>query len=193
MPGGDRISLSLEPSAKALKATYDRDALLTMLFRETDRAQRMKTALCLLAIGIDATGDEFPLPNTHAHDEFPRQVASRLLRHLRSYDLLGRIGEKTFLAVLPGCEDTVAAALAERITRLVFAQQFTTSGISLKLAPSFGIAASEGRSPIVVLRAAEEALCRARQLGPGAICNCGHQGVVDSIKASEEFATPRNS
>ncbi len=192
MSGGDRISLSLESSV-AVTGTYDRDALLTMLFRETDRAQRMKTALCLLAIGFDATGDDFPLPNTPAHDEFPRQVASRLLRQLRSYDLLGRVGEKTFLAVLPGCEETVAAALAERIANSVFAKQFTTDGISLKLDPSFGIAASEGRSPIVVLRAAEEALCRARQLGPGAICNCGRQGVVDSIKASEAFATPRNS
>lgn len=164
MSGGVQRTASLLPSLDPLTGVYDRTTVLSMLFRETDRAQRMNTALCLLVIGIEVTPDAFPYPTAPIHDELLRQATSRITRQLRSYDLLGRMGENAFLAVLPGCETADAALLAERIIQNVFAKPFLVGCNSVQLTVRFGIAASEGRSPTVVLREAEEVLRKA----PGA-------------------------
>ena len=46
-------SVGIERSTVAIPGAYDRPTLLSILFRETDRVQRMKTALCLILFGID--------------------------------------------------------------------------------------------------------------------------------------------
>lgn len=139
-----------------------------MLFRETDRAQRMKTSLCLLTIGAAVAPDAFPYPSPPIYHELLRQTANRVTRQLRSYDLLGRIAESAFLAVLPGCDAPEALALAERIRREVFGKQFLVGCNSIRVTARFGVALSEGRSPIVVLREAEEALHNAAEPESGA-------------------------
>ncbi len=181
MPGGDRPSPACLPSIDALTGVYDRATLLSMLFRETDRAQRMKTPLCLLLIGVDAPRDSYACPVGEAVEDFLRGVANRIMRQLRSYDSLGRMGDNDLLAVLPGCRPADASTLAERCRRNVFEPQFTVADSSVQLIAYFGIASSEGRSPIVVLREAEQALQRARVEGPASIycCRPGQDALED--------------
>ena len=91
------------------------------------------------------------------------QVAARTARLLRSYDLLGRPGMDEFLVVLPGCAMDNATMLAERLRMDVFSAPFHVGGESIRLSACFGLASSNGRSPVVVLREAEQALGRARE------------------------------
>ena len=74
-----------------------------------------------------------------------------------------------FLVVLPGCSMNNAVMLAERLRMDVFSSPFHVGGESIRLSACFGLATSIGRSPVVVLREAEQALERARDAGPESI------------------------
>ena len=118
------------------------------------------------AIGIHGSAND-------ACDELLCQVARRLGQLLRSYDLLGRPGKDEFLLLLPGCGPEEARVLAERIRADVFCRPFRVEGESIRLSACFGIAASQGRSLVVVLRHAETALQWARTSGPESIPSYG--------------------
>jgi diguanylate cyclase (GGDEF)-like protein len=113
-----------------------------------------------------------------ACDELLRQVVGRTTRLLRSYDLLGRPGMDEFLVVLPGCSTVNAVMLAERLRLDVFSMPFRVAGESIRLSACVGIATSHGRSPVVVLREAEQALLVAKATGP------------ESIQCSGDFPEP---
>lgn len=154
----------LEEQRDTLTGAYNRTTMLSMLFRETDRVQRMKTCLCLVIFELD----DFLLEYKHA-DEVLCGVVNRTTRLLRSYDLMSRIGSGHFLLALPGCDGFNAMLLAERLRTHVFSTPFQSLGKAVLISASFGIASSEGRSPVVVLREAEQALSNAKASGSGRI------------------------
>jgi diguanylate cyclase (GGDEF)-like protein len=149
-----------------LTGVYNRVALLSMLFRETDRVQRLSSPLSLVLFDIDDFGHWNSRLGTEACDELLRMVVGRTSRLLRSYDVLGRPGQDEFLLVLPGCAAENALLLADRLRMDVFSTPFQVGGESIRLSACFGVAVSRGRSPVVVLREAERALQRAREEGP---------------------------
>jgi two-component system, cell cycle response regulator len=73
------------------------------------------------------------------------------------------------LIVLPGCGTHNALMLAERLRMDVFGTPFRLGHEAIRLSACFGLASSLGRSPVVVLREAEQALGLARQSGPETI------------------------
>ena len=152
-----------------LTGIYNRETLLAMLFRETDRVQRMNSSMGLVLFDIDDFGHWNSRLGVDACDELLCQVASRTGALLRSYDLLGRPGMDEFLIALPACSPASAMILAERLRVDVFAVPFKAAGEAIRLSACFGIAASRGRSPVVVLREAEKALEWAKASGPESI------------------------
>ena len=173
-----RLALELETLREAairnaqfdrLTGVYNRETMLSMLFRETDRAQRMNSSLCLLLFDIDDFGHWNSRLGVDACDELLCQVASRTGALLRSYDLLGRPGMDEFLIALPACSLASAMILAERLRVDVFSVPFRVAGDAIRLSACFGIANSSGRSPVVVLREAEKALEYAKAAGPESI------------------------
>jgi diguanylate cyclase (GGDEF)-like protein len=152
-----------------LTGVYNRETMLTMLFRETDRVQRANSPLSLVLFDIDDFGHWNSRLGMEACDELLCQVARRTGSLLRSYDLLGRPGKDEFLIALPNCAIACAMALAERLRGEVFAVTFQVSGEVIRLSACYGVAASHGRSPVVVLREAEKALEWARTAGPETI------------------------
>ncbi len=152
-----------------LTGVYNRETLLAMLFRETDRVQRMKSSLCLVLFDIDDFGHWNSRLGVDACDDLLCQVASRAGSLLRSYDLLGRPGMDEFLVGLPACSPASAMILAERLRVDVFSVAFRVAGETIRLSACFGIANSHGRSPVVVLREAEKALEWAKASGPESI------------------------
>lgn len=164
-----RDNAALSAQMDRLTGVYNRETLLSMLFRETDRVQRMNSSLCLVLFDIDDFGHWNERLGVQACDDLLCQAASRTARLLRSYDLLGRAGNDEFLVALPGCSPVNAVLLAERIRIDVFAAPYRVEGKSIRLSASFGIAASQGRSPVVVLREAEQALQTAKAAGPESI------------------------
>jgi diguanylate cyclase (GGDEF)-like protein len=149
-----------------LTGVFNREALLTHLFRETDRVQRLNSSLCLVLFDIDDFGHWNSRLGVEACDELLRMVVRRTSRMLRSYDVLGRPGQDEFLMVLPGCAAENALMLADRLRMDVFSTPFIVDDESIRLSACFGVAVSHGRSPVVVLREAETALQRAREAGP---------------------------
>ncbi len=151
-----------------LTGAYNRSTLLSLLFRETDRVQRMGTTLCGILFDIDDFGHWNVRLGTQACDTILVQSVERIQRLLRSYDVLGRMGSDDFLALLPGCSPINAVQLAERI-RDSFAEPFHVDGMAVRLSACFAVAASQGRSPVVLLRELEGALAMARETGPESI------------------------
>ncbi len=152
-----------------LTGVYNRETILSMLFRETDRVQRLKGSLCTILFDIDDFGHWNSRLGADACDDLLCQIVDRTSRFLRTYDLLGRPGMDEFLVVLPGCSPANALMLAERVRRDVFSEPFHTCGESIRLSACFGLAISHGRSPMVVLREAEQALQTAKNTGPESI------------------------
>lgn len=164
-----REALALNEKTDHLTGVYNRETILTMLFRETDRVQRMNGFLSLLLLDIDDFGHWNSRLGNEACDALLRQIGERITRMLRSYDILGRPGKDEFLLVLPGCSAVNTVMLAERIRLDVFCVPFRVGNDSIRLSACFGVASSQGRSPVVALREAEQALHWARASGPESI------------------------
>ena len=152
-----------------LTGVYNHSALLSTLFRETDRAQRLKNPLSLVLFEIDDFEHWNSALGAKACDGLLRTVVERSSRLLRSYDTFGRSGNHEFQLILPGCSTVNANLLAERLRVDVFSEPIPSLGESLRLSACFGIASSQGRSPLVVVREAELALHRAQESGPESI------------------------
>ena len=170
---------------------FNRGTMLTFLFRETDRVQRLRGSLCLVLFAID----DFAYWNSEmgrdACDGLMREVAVRTGRMLRSYDLLGRTGPDEFLLALPGCSAINAAMMAERMRMDVFGEPFLVQdgaddSIQIRLTACFAVTASLGRSPVVVLREAEQILARGMQAGPDSIC-CASEPAEPSAGSAALF------
>ncbi|MGA2535778.1 MAG: GGDEF domain-containing protein [Terracidiphilus sp.] len=164
-----REAAGLNAQVDHLTGVYNRETILCMLFKETDRVQRMNGALSLVLLDLDDFGHWNSRLGSEGCDDLLCQVAARITRMQRSYDLLGRPGKDEFLLVLPGCSAGNAVMLAERMRVEVFYSPFQVGGESIRLSACFGIASSKGRSSVVVLREAEQALEWARAAGPETI------------------------
>jgi diguanylate cyclase (GGDEF)-like protein len=148
-----------------LTGLWNREALLSLIFQETDRVQRMKTPLSLVLLDLD---DFSRVNQDHGYeigDRILMELASRFRRQLRSYDLIGRCGEDEFLLALPGCKLENALRLAARIRETIVGRPFSTDGEAAAITASIGVADSRGRSPLIVLREAERALAEAKMSG----------------------------
>jgi diguanylate cyclase (GGDEF)-like protein len=152
-----------------LTGVFNRETLITMLFRETDRVQRMQSSMSLILFDVDDFGHWNSRLGAEVCDDLLCQVVARTCRLLRSYDLLGRPGKDEFLIALPGCTPANTFLMAERLRVDVFSEPFHVEGESIRLSACFGIAVSNGRSPVVVLREAEQALNEAKAAGPESI------------------------
>jgi two-component system cell cycle response regulator len=145
-----------------LTGLLNRDSILRLLFVETDRAQRLNTPLTLVVLDLDSFSRINLEHGYEAGDRILQELARRFQRYLRSYDLIGRCGEDEFLIALPGCTSEEAYALAQRVKRSILRRPFPVGHSELTLTASAGISHSRGRSPLVVLREAEQALASAK-------------------------------
>jgi two-component system cell cycle response regulator len=152
-----------------LTGLWNREALLSLVFQETDRVQRMKTPLSLMVLDLD---DFSRINHDYGYetgDAVLIELANRFRRQLRTYDLIGRSGEDEFLLALPGCNLEEAVHLAGRIRENILGRPFPVDNDATTLTASIGIAISHGRSPLVVLREAERALAEAKISGKNCV------------------------
>ncbi|HEX4022997.1 MAG TPA: diguanylate cyclase [Acidobacteriaceae bacterium] len=158
-------ALEFHATHDPLTGAWRREAMLDLLFQETDRVQRLRTPASLLLMDIDRFTD---LNLRHGYamgDKLLPLLHSRLRNQLRSYDMIGRFGEDEFLIALPGCLVQHAEQQAERLRQVISRRAFTVDGTDLHITASFGVAESLGRSPLIVLREAERALASAKLRG----------------------------
>ncbi len=97
-------------------------------------------------------------------DAVLRDVAYRLRKHMRAFDLAYRIGGEEFLILLPGAGTEKAAALAEQLRRTVEGEALGGIGLTM----SFGVSASARGERFDYQRvfvAADAALYEAKRTG----------------------------
>jgi diguanylate cyclase (GGDEF)-like protein len=152
----------------ALTGLWNRTAVLELLDRELARGQREGHPVGVLLADVD----HFKLINdTLGHligDEMLRQTARRLREVLRPYDTVGRYGGEEFLAVLPGCDAAVAAALAKRLCERVAEGPVGRNSLPIGVTMSVGVASRDGSSiadAAALLRGADAALYQAKEEG----------------------------
>ena len=165
----------------SLTGLLNREAILDTLQKELVRAVRSRNHLGVIMADIDHFKG---INDTHGHlagDIVLRETARRMLASLRSYDALGRYGGEEFLIVAPGCDLSQTAQLADRLRCNVSGTRIDSSGYSLAVTLSFGVAdVSVGQKPDEILRAADMALYTAKKHGR------------DRVEVSPEMNTVRS-
>jgi len=156
-----------------------RDDLVSVLFCETDRAQRLKMPLTLIHIGLADCGNPQSALEKALLEESIRVIVERFTRVLRCYDSVGRIADGEFVLILPGCTLFNATTLAERLRDGVFGSPFEACGQEMHLNACFGVVSSGGRSPFVVLGEAKKAFQRAQATAPASIHCLGVEDDLD--------------
>lgn len=179
-------ALEFHATHDPLTGAWRREAMLDLLFQETDRVQRLRTPASLLLMDIDRFTDLNLRCGFAMGDKLLPLLTSRLRNQLRSYDMIGRFGEDEFLFTLPGCVAQHAEQQAERLRQAIARRAFTVDGMDLRITASFGVAESLGRSPLIVLREAERALASAKLRGRNCVSVYdtvdGAQGVLPEAR-----------
>jgi diguanylate cyclase (GGDEF)-like protein/PAS domain S-box-containing protein len=148
-----------------LTGVMNRWAVLARLKEEEARADREGTYLGIGVIDVD----HFKKVNDHyghmAGDKVLKIITARISRSIRPYDLVGRFGGEEFLVVLPGADENGARVVLERLRRAVSDSPAKADGHLIPVTLSAGGASGRGVSTDELIRAADQALYRAKRNG----------------------------
>jgi diguanylate cyclase (GGDEF)-like protein len=152
----------------ALTDIHNKRYLLEFLDRELARSERYNRPLSLLMLDIDrfkAINDELG----HLGGDFAlRELAGRIKGNIRKEELFARYGGEEFAVVLPETTAEGAAALGERLRRVVESQPFRYEEKTLHLTISLGVATTTGDAPLTphdLIRQADDKLFQAKNEG----------------------------
>jgi two-component system cell cycle response regulator len=172
------LALALTDSLTGL---YNRRYLMAHLDGLMARGAEAGQGPGLLMLDID----HFKRVNdTHGHaagDAVLREVANRVARHVRGFDLVARYGGEEFVVVMPDTDLSVASMIAERLRNVVAAKPIALGDGAgeIDVTVSIGIAAARegGDSPAALLQRADKALYSAKAGGR----NCVAGSVSDIL------------
>lgn len=158
--------LFFQASHDALTGLWNRGAALELFGKELQRAKRNHQATGLLMIDMDHFKQ---INDTYGHpvgDQVLKEVASRILHAVRSYDFVGRYGGEEFIAVVSNCCAESLQTIAERVLTSVGSAPCATSSANLQVTLSIGAVESHDEiSQMHVLTAADAALYQAKRTG----------------------------
>lgn len=128
--------------------------------------------------------------DAHGHaagDAVLREVAARVSRHVRAFDLVARYGGEEFVVVLPETPLSVAQAVAERL-RSVIADRviaLTEPAVQLQVTISVGVAMMRDGEETAnsLLSRADEALYAAKARGRNCVVACPADAAADNAHA----------
>ena len=160
------LALALTDSLTGL---YNRRYLLAHLDGLMVRAAAGAQGPALLMLDIDFFKRVNDSYGHAAGDAVLREVASRIARHVRGFDLVARYGGEEFVVVMPETQLAVAAMVAERLRNVVASKPIALcEGLGeLDLTISVGIAVTRegGDSAAAMLQRADKALYEAKARG----------------------------
>jgi diguanylate cyclase (GGDEF)-like protein len=139
------------------------------LEREHGRSTRAWDSYAVLRLDVDGMGainDEFGVP---VGDTVLEQVAARLKRCLREYDVVARLADDEFAVLLPGADGLAARTVAERVTKSMSEQSFQLGperNVTLSIGGALWVPPS-GETSEEIVRRAGNALREARKQGGG--------------------------
>jgi two-component system cell cycle response regulator len=164
-----------------LTGLYNRRYLMAHLDGVMARSAEGPNGTALLMIDIDYFKRVNDTQGHAAGDAVLREVAGRIQRHVRSFDLVARYGGEEFVVVMPDTPLSVAALVAERL-RTVIADKPVGLGDGAEEIPitvSIGIAMTrqKGDTGAALLQRADKALYSAK----GAGRNCVFSSPADAL------------
>jgi len=151
----------------SLTGLYNRRYLDDMLERELPRAQRHGYPVSIVLVDIDNFKSLNDTCGHQAGDAFLRALAAMLNDGVRAGDVVCRWGGEEFVLVLPNMSLEDARQRAESWRETIGGMRVRFGEFELKSTVSMGIAAypGNGLAPAELLRAADEALYRAKRDG----------------------------
>jgi diguanylate cyclase (GGDEF)-like protein len=154
----------------SLTKLLNHQAFFDELAREVTRAERYGGALSLIMLDID----RFKLINDNfghlAGDCILEEVAKILRDNIRTVDSAARYGGDEFALLLPESDARGALRVAERVRERVVRTAFEFEGRKLDVRVSQGLALyAKGQGASELVKAADEALYRAKRAGGGII------------------------
>ena len=166
-----------------LTQIYNKRYFLKEMEREMSRSLRYERALSLVMCDIDHFKG---INDTYGHlagDHILRQVAKRVMTHIRRDDIFARYGGEEFALLLPEIGKVDAAKLAEKLRRLIEAEPFRFDNISIPVTLSMGVADLDEYlqvqqtspdpndiSPFVFIKLADDRLYEAKKTGRNRVC-----------------------
>ncbi len=159
--------LRYQATHDALTGLWNRRALLELLEKEIERCCRTQSSMGILMLDVDHFK---PVNDTFGHlvgDQVLKEIALRIARATRGYDLAGRYGGEEFLILLPGCNPEQTEAGAERIRFAISSLPIQVAGSSISLTASLGatVAPDSAATETEILSLADLALYEAKTSG----------------------------
>lgn len=156
-----------------LTGLYNRRHAIDRLKQEWGEAERGMRPLAVLMLDIDYFKAVNDCHGHDAGDDALRQVADTLRAVSRMSDVVCRYGGEEFLVIAPDTSLDGAVLLAERMRSAVAQRQLMLATQAVKLTVSLGVAVKGERigSAERLLKAADEALYRAKQYGRNRVEN----------------------
>jgi diguanylate cyclase (GGDEF)-like protein len=153
-----------------LTGIFNRRFFELRIMEEIERARRYGTGMAVVMADIDQfkrLNDEF---GHLLGDEVLRQVSSLFHQQLRKIDVVCRYGGEEFAILLTQTNAQQAVVIAEKLRRMVESFQFP--GVPRRVTISAGIAAfpAHGKNRDDMIRAADDGLYAAKQLGRNRVC-----------------------
>ena len=153
----------------ALTGLNNRRSIMELLSKEVARTLRHGPPLAVVLLDLD----HFKRVNDtwgHPTGDLVLQQAARALKAtIRQCDAVGRYGGEEFMILLPDTSLAGAEVLIERCRAALAATTITAdNGETFSISGSFGLASNEqchGLSAEVMIKAADDALYRAKQSG----------------------------
>ena len=130
-----------------LTGLLNRRAFDELAEREIQRARRFRHPMTLIAVDLDRFKS---INDGHGHlvgDTVLEDFARLASAHLRSLDIIARLGGEEFAVLLPGTDAEGACQLAERIRQTIASHGLVLDGVVLRYTASFGVASFEPRQP----------------------------------------------
>jgi diguanylate cyclase (GGDEF)-like protein len=152
-----------------LTGLFNRRYLEETLEREIRRAERSGSPLSLMLLDID----DFKVFNdTHGHtpgDSLMRELSGLLQRQTRGGDAACRFGGDEFLLLLPETSFEDALRRAQELRREVQAFEVALGGEIVRVTVTVGAFPDHGGDMTSIIRAADEAMYRAKRAGGNAV------------------------
>lgn len=151
-----------------LTGAMNRRQFVATFERELARSERHRHCLAIVIVDLDHFKN---INDRHGHltgDAVLVAASAALAQELRTEDALARYGGEEFVLLLPATDGEGARAVAERCRVRLAETPIVANGASVLLTASFGVvarAAGDPARPEDLLRAADEALYRAKREG----------------------------